>query len=193
MISREIIKKKLTSELVRELAKELDLDDSRIPFLLSNPTVRDKIDLEAEYYLDSMINGAITEGLKDELDRIHSNISHLRSELIEEFRRELTLITRLLFQSSILNLIPNGNDAFYFDSARLKELVGKNETEQVIHVLLKLNKEKSKIFNELVVHSSKLQRLTTDCRHGIISRDDEMKERNKINSDILQIVDTMEA
>lgn len=193
MSIRELIKIKIINDLARELAKELNMEESDIPNLLSNQRVRDKIDLEAEHYLDSLHRKIIMDDLKNELNRIESCINQMKADFYEEVRREISFINKILVQHNIMNMIPNGNGTINCDRVQLKDLISKNETEQVIQIMLQVTKNKSsKIFNEVIVHYSKLQKLTTDCRIGTIHRENEMRERTKINHDLLQLVDEIE-
>ena len=192
MSIREIIKLKIINDLARELAMELKMDDSDIPNLMSSPKVRDKIDLEAEHYLDTLHRKIIMDDLKNEVSKIETCINQLKIEFYEEVRKEFGSISRVLIQHNIMSLIPNGNGILKCDRGQLKDLISKNETEQVIQLMLQVTKEKSKVFNEVIIHYSKLQKLTTDCRIGTVHRENEMRERSKINHDLLQLVDEIE-
>lgn len=192
MSIREKIKIKIINELARELAATLEMSATDIPHLLSKDVVRNKLELEAENYLEQFHKKVLIGELENHASRLESCINNIKLEMQTEVRKELEVMNRVIINKNIDSQFSlqkyNGNT----DKTYLKELIAKNQAEEVILSLLSFTKEANQeTYNEIIVHYSKLRKLTMDCRIGNITREIENQERNKINHDLLMIVDSI--
>lgn len=77
--------------------------------------------------------------------------------------------------------------------ANLKSEIGKNKTIQVINKLIeKSNETNYNIINTLLSLQSQYYQLLNDSTKGIIDYDEETRRRNKINNNLMEIIDNLD-
>lgn len=75
---------------------------------------------------------------------------------------------------------------------KLRDLIGKNEIEEVIR-RLKVYSVGSNTLTPIIMQEGKWSKLKMDFINGVISREEEVLERNKIALSLLQIIDEIKS
>ena len=71
-----------------------------------------------------------------------------------------------------------------------KELIVKAEYQKLFEELLKYTKNNSSdLYNEVIMYFSRFNTLKTESRIGILSKEDESLEMNKIRNSLLELID----